>query len=339
MDALVVHRPKEVSVAAWDDPVPSEGEAVVAVASCGVCGTDRHIADGTYPATYPNVLGHEISGTVIALGAGVDRVHQGDRVVIDPNIPDRECTACRRGDVHLCENLKAIGVTLPGGMAPKVLAPQAQLYRIPATLSLEDAAFAEPLSCIVHGLERVKVQSGGTVAVLGAGSIGLLAAQAVREIGAASVVVAEPSPVRRELAETLGADEVYTPEMMEHDSHAEEYDLVLECSGNPDAITTAIRLARRGADVLLFGVAPRGARVPVEPYELYRKELRLVASNINPFAMEKALALLAAGTVRVAGIVSHAVALEALPKLLLGKLPPDLIKAALRFEEAKAQPT
>lgn len=339
MDALVVHRPKEVSVAAWDDPFAGEGQAIVAVASCGVCGTDRHIADGTYPATYPNVLGHEISGTVIGVGPGVDRVRAGDRVVVDPNIPDFECTACRRGDVHLCENLKAIGVTLPGGMAPKLLAPQSQLYRIPEALSLADAAFAEPLSCIVHGLERVKVQSGGTVAILGAGSIGLLAAQAVREIGAASVIVAEPSPVRRELAEALGADEVYTPEMMEHDSHSEEYDLVLECSGNPDAVHTAIRLARRGADVLLFGVAPRGAKVTIEPYELYRKELRLVASNINPFAMEKAVALLAAGTVKVTGVVSHTVALEGLPSLLLGKPPADLVKAALRFEEPKVQPS
>lgn len=339
MDALVVQRPKEVSVAAWEDPVPGPGDAVVAVASCGVCGTDRHIADGTYPATYPNVLGHEVSGTVIAVGKGVTHVREGDRVVVDPNIPDRECAACRRGDVHLCENLKAIGVTLPGGMAPKVLAPEAQLYRIPENLSLADAAFAEPLSCIVHGLERVKVQSGGTVAILGAGSIGLLAAQAVREIGASSVVIAEPSPIRRELAEALGADEVYTPEMMEHDSHSEEYDLVLECSGNPDVVPTAIRLARRGADVLLFGVAPRGAKVAVEPYELYRKELRLVASNINPFAMEKAVALLAAGTVNVTGIVSHTVPLEGLPKLLLGRPAPDVVKAALRFEETQAQPT
>ncbi|HXW51747.1 MAG TPA: zinc-dependent alcohol dehydrogenase family protein [Candidatus Acidoferrales bacterium] len=338
MDALVVHRPKEVSVAAWEDPVAGAGEAIVAVASCGVCGTDRHIADGTYPATYPNVLGHEISGTVIAVGPGVDRVREGDRVVVDPNIPDHECAACRRGDIHLCENLKAIGVTQPGGMAPKVAAPQSQLYRIAAGLSLEDAAFAEPLSCIVHGLERVKVQSGGTVAVLGAGSIGLLAAQAVREIGAASVVMAEPSAIRRELAEALGADEVYTPEMMEHDSHSEEYDLVLECSGNPEAVGTAIRLARRGADILLFGVAPRGAKVSVEPYELYRKELRLVASNINPFTMEKAVALLDAGTVKVKGIVSHAVSLEELPKLLLGRPPADLVKAALRFEQAKPEP-
>jgi threonine dehydrogenase-like Zn-dependent dehydrogenase len=216
-------------------------------------------------------------------------------------------------------------------MAPFVLAPHSQLYRIPNNLSLDDAAFAEPLSCVVHGLERVKVQSGGTVVILGAGSIGLLTQQAVREIGAASVVVSEPSTIRRDLAEALGADEVYTPEMIEHDSHTEAYDLVIDCSGNPEAILSAIRLARRGADILLFGVPPAGARVLVEPYELYRKELRLVASNINPFTMEKAIALLAAGTVKVDKIVSQRVALDDLPALLLGKPSPQEVKAALRF--------
>ena len=301
MRAVVVDKPKSVKVTDWQDPAPSAGEAVIAVASCGVCGTDRHIAEGTYPATYPNVLGHEISGVVSAVADGVTGFAPGDRVAIDPNIPDHECAACRRGD-----------------------------YRIPKYLSLEDAAFAEPLSCIVHGLERVRIQPGGTVAILGAGSIGLLAAQAVREF-AASVIISEPNAARRDIAETLGADEVYTPEMIEHDSHTEEYDLVVDCTGNPNVLSTAIRLARRGADVLLFGVAPIGAKVAIEPYELYRKELRLVASNLNPFTMEKAVAMLASGTVKVSGIVSHAVALDEVPQLLLSAPPPGEVKAALRF--------
>jgi len=331
MRALVVQKPKVVSVTDWDDPTAGPVDAVVAVASCGLCGTDRHIADGTYPATYPNVLGHEISGIVASVGDKVDAIRVGDRVVIDPNIPDHECAPCRRGDVHLCEHLSAIGVTRPGGMAPHVVAPQTQLYKIPDSLSLGDAAFAEPLSCVIHGLERVKIQAGGTVAILGAGSIGLLTQQAVREIGAANVMISEPSAARRELAEELGADEVYTPEMVEHDSHTEEYDLVIDCSGNPDAVLTAMRLARRGADILLFGVAPVGAKVPVEPYELYRKELRLVASNINPFTMEKAVAMLGSCTVKVDKIVSQVVGLDDLPALLLNKPSPEEIKAALRF--------
>jgi 2-desacetyl-2-hydroxyethyl bacteriochlorophyllide A dehydrogenase len=330
MKALVAHKPKSVSVSDWEDPTPAAGEVLIGVAACGMCGTDRHIVEGSYPATYPNVLGHEIAGTIEAIGEGVTDFAAGDRVAIDPNIPDHECPFCKRGEVNLCEHLIAIGVTRAGGMAPKVAVPAGQLYKIPPDLSLEDAAFAEPLSCIIHGLDRVKVQPGGTVAILGAGSIGLLAQQAVREF-AASVVVSEPSAARRDIAESLGADEVYTPEMIEHDSHTEEYDLVIDCTGNAGALPTAIRLARRGADILLFGVAPQGARAQVEPYELYRKELRIAASNLNPFTMEKAVALLGARTVKVDGIVSHAVSLDELPQLLLNSPPAGEVKAALRF--------
>jgi L-iditol 2-dehydrogenase len=331
MRALVARKPNDVLVAEWDDPTPGPGDAVVAVTSCGVCGTDRHIANGTYPATYPNVLGHEIAGTVAALGDGVTRVKLGERVAIDPNIACHTCAPCRRGDVHLCESLSAIGVTRPGGMAPRVLVPQQQLYRIPDRLALDDAAFAEPLSCVVHGLDRIKLPPGAAVAILGAGSIGLLTQQAVRAAGAASIVISEPSAVRRELAETLGADEVYTPDMIEHESHTNGYDVVIDCSGSPEAVLTAIRLARRGADILLFGVAPAGAKVAIEPYELYRKELRIVASNINPNTMEKAIALLAAGTVKVGSIVSERVGLDELPKLLLSKPSPQEVKVALRL--------
>jgi L-iditol 2-dehydrogenase len=155
--------------------------------------------------------------------------------------------------------------------------------------------------------------------------------QAVREIGASGVVISEPSAARRALAEELGADEVYTPEMVEHDSHTEEYDLVIDCTGNPEAVHTAIRLARRGADILLFGVASIAAKVTIEPYELYRKELRLVASNINPFTMEKAVAMLGSKTVKVDKIVSQVVGLDDLPKLLLNEPAPEEVKAALRF--------
>jgi len=196
MKALVVHKPKMVSVSDWDDPAPATGEVVVAVASCGVCGTDRHIAEGTYPATYPNVLGHEIAGTIAAVGQNVTDFAEGDRVAVDPNIADHECPPCKRGEVNLCEHLVAIGVSRAGGMAPKVAVPAGQLYKIPPDLSLEDAAFAEPLSCIIHGLDRVKLQPGGTVAILGAGSIGLLAQQAVREFAASSRLRAERGAAR-----------------------------------------------------------------------------------------------------------------------------------------------
>jgi L-iditol 2-dehydrogenase len=331
MRACVFTRPHEVAILDWEDPTPRPGHVVVRVASCGVCGTDRHIVEGSYPAAYPNVLGHEISGTVEAAAADVAGITPGDRVAIDPNISDGICPACRRGDVHLCEHLQAVGVTRPGGLAPRVAVPASQVHPIPQNLSLEDAAFAEPLSCIVHGIERVKLPLGGHVAVLGAGSIGLMMLQALRALGAGAIVVSEPSPAKRQLAESLGADEVYAPQMLEHASHDSGYDLVVDCTGVPRMLADDIRLARRGADILLFGVAPHGAPTTLEPYALYQKELRLVASNINPYTMDKAIALLGDGLVKVSDIVSHPVELDELPQLLKSPPAPSEVKAALRF--------
>lgn len=316
---------------AWDEGEPQDFDVAVKVAACGVCGTDRHIADGTYPAAYPNVLGHEFAGTITAVGSMADKLKVGDAVAIDPNISCHECTPCRRGDVHLCERLEAIGVTRPGGMAPHIVVPQSQAYKLPAGLSLRDAAFAEPLSCVIHGVRRVVTPLGASAVILGAGSIGLLMLQVLRSAGASSVTVSEPSPARRDLAEELGADEVYTPEMIEHSSHTAAYDVVVDCTGTPAVLPTAVRLARRGADILLFGVAPAGKPVAIEPYELYRKELRLTASNINPFTMGSAITMLAERTVQVEKIVSDRVELADLPKLLLGKPAADEVKIALEF--------
>lgn len=331
MKACVVSRPRVVAISDWEDPEPRTGDLIVKVSSCGLCGTDRHIVDGSYPATYPNVLGHEISGTIEAVGDGVTGMTTGERVAVDPNIFDGTCPACRRGDVHLCEHLSAIGVTRPGGMAPYLRVPSGQAHAIPESLALADAAFAEPLSCIVHGLERVRLQLGGHVAVLGAGSIGLMMTQALRAIGAGTIVVSEPSDAKRALAETLGADEVYAPELIDHPSHESAYDLVVDCTGVPKMLAEDVRLARRGADILLFGVSPKGATTTVEPYALYQKELRLVASNINPYTMDKAIALLAGGIVKVADIISHPVGLDDLPSLLSAPPGPTEVKAALRF--------
>lgn len=331
MKACVVARPRAVSIAEWEEPATGAGDVIVKVAACGICGTDRHIVEGIYPAAYPNVLGHEFSGTVEAVGDGVTVITVGDRVAVDPNIPDYTCPACRRGDVHLCERLAAIGVTRPGGMAPYVALPAAQAHVLPEGLSLQHAAFAEPLSCIVHGLERVCLPLGGCAAVIGAGSIGLMMLQALRTVGAGTVVVSEPSAARRHMAEALGADEVYAPAMIEHESHESAYDLVVDCTGVADMLKDDIRLARRGADILLFGVPPAGKVTALEPYAIYRKELRIVGSNINPHSTDKAIALLASGAVRVDGIVSHSVGLEDLPALLLSKPSPEEVKAALRF--------
>src|SRR5579872_1425202 len=130
MDALVVEKPGDVAVRSWPEPQPGPADVLVEVANCGLCGTDRHIAAGSYPAVYPLVLGHEFAGTIVAVGEQVTALSVGERVAIDPNIPCHQCVPCRRGDIHLCERLQAVGVTRQGGMSAHVVVPQTQAYRL-----------------------------------------------------------------------------------------------------------------------------------------------------------------------------------------------------------------
>lgn len=333
MKALVVRRPKDVAVVDWEESGASSGDVVVAVSACGVSSVDRLIADGNYPAQYPAIIGQEIAGTIQTGNAPAGRA-KGERVVIDPYIPDRTCAHCLRGDVNLCEHLSVVGVSRAGGMATRVVVPADQVYQFPQRLSFAEAIFAEPLSCVLHGLERMRMQPGSAVAILGAGPAGLLMLQVLREARAGAVVVAEPLAARRELAEQLGADEVYTPEMMEHESHNEAYDVVIDCSGFSDSLNTAVRLVRRGGDVLLFSVLKPGSRSAVEPFELFRKELRLVTSYGNRANLEKAISLLAEDKVKVADLLTHSVALSQLPQILLAKRPADEVKVVVTFQES-----
>jgi 2-desacetyl-2-hydroxyethyl bacteriochlorophyllide A dehydrogenase len=302
------------------------------VRACGLCGTDVHILDGDYPAT-PNIaLGHEYAGVVVEAGEAVRGVRPGDRVVVDPNIACRTCTACRRGDGHLCAHLEALGVTRDGGFADRCLVPAAQAYRLPDDVDFEAAALAEPLSCCLHGLDLAGMRSGEQVVVLGAGPIGLLMTQLVRAAGAASIVVADPVAAKRNLARHLGADVVLDPAERAPAAAVREIapegaDVVLECVGSPATATLALDLARRGGTVVWFGVSPPGAPATVEPYVVYRKELTIRGAFVNPHTFGRALDLLAHRRIQVAPLISHRFELADVPEAIATVKRRQAIKA------------
>jgi L-iditol 2-dehydrogenase len=286
------------------------GELVVEVKACGICGTDVHILDGEFPATPGIALGHEYAGIVREVGAGVTGVAPGDAVAIDPNIACGACPACRRGDVHLCDHLEALGVTRDGGFADLSRVPAGQAYRLPRELSFEAAAFAEPLSCCLHGLDLAGIRAGDRVAIVGAGPIGLLMVQLVRVSGAAGVTVIEPVPAKRALALEIGADSALDPAIPDlavacREAAPAGFDAVLECVGRPATAGQALGLARRGGTVVWFGVSPPGATVAVEPYLVYRNELTIRAAFVNPRTFGRAVALLAQDRIRTAPLISH----------------------------------
>jgi L-iditol 2-dehydrogenase len=278
-------------------PVPALGarDVLVEVALCGVCGTDVHIVEGEYPLVRPpRVLGHEFSGTVREIGSGVTSVRSGDRVAVDPTLSCGGCFYCRMGLPLMCENR----VSHHGGLGEFVVLPEHTVYPVPAGVSLELAALAEPLSCCLHTLNLSGIRPGDSVAVVGAGTIGLMLLQLARRAGATRILVSEPSAVKRQVAQRLGADVVVDPlhddlqAAARHMCGGRGVDVALEAVGARQTVIDAIALPRRGGTVVLMGVASPTTEVPIRPFDMFERELTIKGAYIREFEFQRTLELL-----------------------------------------------
>lgn len=314
MRAGVFQRPGTIEVLEIDDPRCGEFDAVIGVAQCGVCGTDRSIFRGEYDVAAPMVLGHEYSGTVVEVGGGVTELGPGDRVVVDPNVIDDTCFYCRRGLSHLCSGLSPLGVACPGGFAELSAVPARYLYKIPDDLSFSDAALIEPLACCIRGIDQARVAAGDVVVISGAGPIGCFLIQLARMSGAAHVVSVEPDASRHGFAMWAGAEVVCNPVEASHVLERRRgpigADVVIEASGRLEAAAASFGLVRRGGTVLLFGVYPRNRSLAVNAFQINEDELRVVGSFNNPSTHSRALELISSGRVKVDGVVSDRLPLD-----------------------------
>ncbi len=312
MDSVVIKKPREIFVMEKEIPEPGPGEVLIQVMASGICGTDLHIYRGEYLGDYPVIPGHEFSGIVTAAGRQVTRFKVGDRVAVEPNIACDNCIHCLNNRQNFCLNWQAIGVTLPGGMEQYVTAPEKAVFSI-GNLPFEQAAFMEPLSCVVHGVERARIDLGDKVAILGAGPIGDLILQMARLQGAAQITVLENNPGRAELARQLGADQVV--DRME-DLQPDTYDVVIDATGMISVMNRAIDFARHGGTVLLFGVPPSGTKMEFEAFKIFRKGLTLLSSYTSVRNSFQAVNLLQTGQVRVEALISHRLPLKELARAL-----------------------
>ncbi|TSA23176.1 alcohol dehydrogenase [bacterium] len=338
MKVALFEKPHQLKVTHKDLRKLNEDEVLVKVTACGVCGTDLHIVEGSSRSSPPVVLGHEYAGIITDVGNEPNGFAPGDHVAVDPNIACGTCFYCRRGDVHLCKNLRALGVDIDGGMAEFCIVPSSQLYRLPSTLTLEQAAFIEPLSCAVHGIDRAQIRAGDTVVILGGGTVGLLMLQLATISGASRVIVVEPVEWKRGIATRIGAFEVLDPTVVKvfeciMDLTGEGADVVIECAGRPETTSLSLTLARRGGTVEWFGVCPLGATVQVEPNSVYFKELTIVGSYVNPHTFDRSIALIAANKISFRDFVIDKFPLdrvhEALKSLAEGKTIKSLIVPTL----------
>ncbi|HEX6676343.1 MAG TPA: zinc-dependent alcohol dehydrogenase family protein [Actinomycetes bacterium] len=309
MNAAVVERPGKVSIQQVDDPVPGPRDLLVRVDACGICGTDLHILDGELPSTrYPIIPGHEFCGEVVAVGPQVERPRVGDLVAVDPNLPDGECRFCRAGRENLCENYEAIGVTRPGACAELVAAPAANAFVLPADLPRGWGALVEPLSCAVHGFDRLGAKLADRYLIYGAGTMGLLMAQLAQRAGAAGVDVVDVRASRLAVAERLGADRTATS--ADELDRPQGWEVVVDATGVVPAIEDGLRRVARGGTFLMFGVAPAEATAAFSPFRVYNEEITVIGSMAVLHSFERAGDLLVRGAIDAATMITHSVALD-----------------------------
>lgn len=289
-------------------------EVLVKVKSCGICGTDVHIYHGgvgSAPVAPPVVLGHEFAGIVEKIGTGVTNLQIGDHVTLDPNMYCGTCRSCKMGKKAVCENLYALGVNTDGGFAQYCVSPAAQCYKIKDEIDFDVAAMAEPLACVIHGIDRAQIQIGQTVLIIGGGMIGQMMAQMAKLSGAAKVILSEPNDTRRNLAKQIGIDFVIDPTKedvrakLRAITGADGADVVIDCVGKVATCRQAFSLAGAGATVLFFGVPDVEAQIQLPLYDIFKKEIRLVGSIINPDTHLRAAELINAEKLKLKELITH----------------------------------
>ncbi len=285
MKAGVVHAKNDIRYEEVKKPEAGPGKVLIKVKYTGICGSDVPRVNGDACHFFPNVLGHEFSGVVEEIGAGVTTLKPGDRVAGVPLVPCMRCEDCQKGNYSLCRHYSFIGSREFGSFAEYVVVPEKNAVKFGDEVSFEQGAFFEPATVALHGLRRLDFQGGKTVAILGGGTIGMLTMQWAKIFGAKTVVVFDILDERLELGKRLGADETVnsgSPDFMERVREltgGRGFDYVYETAGNTVTMKMAFQLAANKAQVCFIGTPTRELTFSVEEWEnINRKEFRLTGS-------------------------------------------------------------
>lgn len=339
MRQAVLLEPGRVEVREAAVPAPGPGELLVRVEAALTCGTDLKTFRRGHPKIpLPTPMGHEFSGGVAAVGRGVDTFREGDAVALVPTAPCGECRLCRRGRESICP--EAVGRMVFGAFAEYVLLPAhlvaRNVFHRPASLGAEAAALLEPLSCVVHGADRVRLAEAEHVVLLGDGPIALLFARVALSRGAGRVLVVGRHAARLEAARRLGAETLRDPGD-ELEAAVREWtggvgaDVVIECVGRPEVWEAAPSLAAVGGEVLLYGGCAAGTRASFDTYRVHYDEVDLKgAFHYAPADVRRALELLASGAIDADLFVTHRRPLDRLDEALELALSREAVKVAVR---------
>jgi 4-hydroxyphenylpyruvate dioxygenase/2-desacetyl-2-hydroxyethyl bacteriochlorophyllide A dehydrogenase len=300
MQAAMLTAPRKIDVTTVPVPIPRQGEVRIKMKSVGICGSDVHLFSGNRPdLIYPKIIGHEGYGIIDMLGEGVTHLAIGDRVVIEPNYPCMTCDYCRQGRGNICPNKRIIGVLEQGIFAEYAIVPEPFAWRIPETVSDDDAVVIEPTAVALHAVFTSRACPGDTIAVVGLGSIGMLVADIAVELGY-KVVATDPMPEKVATAQALGAL-ACTPDQWE----AQEVVAIIECSGSAEALSAAFKNAPRGAEIIVVGLSENFSSF--SEFQVARRGLSLIPSMIydHPQDFKRAIQLIASGKINPSKIISR----------------------------------
>lgn len=309
MQAVIFPAPETMAVEQVADPACGPDEIIVQVAASGICGTDVHIYRNEYMSDFPLIPGHEFAGVVAETGRDVTGFKVGERVAVDPNLYCGHCYFCRTQQANHCLNWEGVGITRSGGFAQYVAAPARAAYKLPAGLTDGQAAFIEPLSCVVHALNRLRVWPAAEVLIFGAGPMGLLLVQALRYSGAAQVVIVEKQPQRLELARQLGATAAIAAGPNQQTALKElapyGFSVVIDATGVPAVVEQCFAYLKPRGQYLQFGVTPMDAAIKIKPYDIFRNDWTIIGSFALCYTFEQAIAWLTGGVINIDPLISH----------------------------------
>jgi 2-desacetyl-2-hydroxyethyl bacteriochlorophyllide A dehydrogenase len=319
------------------DPAPGSGELVVRVKNCGICGSDLHAAKFGFRMPAGTIMGHEFSAVVDQVGPAVSGFAPGDPVVVMSYLACGECEACRGGNGSRCRRMKLVGFgDVPGAYAEKMKTTAASCFKMPPGMSHRLAATVEPLVVGLHGVHRAQLRAGETCVIMGAGPIGLVTLVWARFAGARAIVVSEMADGRRDKALEMGADAAVHPRVKNPAAVIEELtgeppDVIFECIGAAGTLDEAVTYARRGGRVIVLGVCMEDDAM--RPMQAMNKELDIRFSlGLEPGEIETAIAMLAAGRISTAPMITHLVRLEELPRAFAALArPSDQTKVMVEF--------
>ncbi len=314
MKALFLKEYNQFEIQDIPKPELAEDDVLIAVKACGICGSDIHGMDGsTGRRRPPIVMGHEASGVIEGVGPKVTSWKPGDRVTFDSTVYCGACWHCRRGEINLCDDRRVLGVSCEdyrrhGAFADYLAVPERIVYRLPDTISFEQAAFVEPVSIAVHAVEITPVSLNDTAVVVGVGMIGLLVVQALRAAGCGLVIAVDLDETKLHLAKSLGASEGLLAsddsvvQKIQGMTEGRGADVAIEAVGATEPVKTAIQSVRKGGAVTIVGNLSPTIELPLQ--SVVTREIRLQGSCASKGEYPACLDLIASGAIQVEPLMS-----------------------------------